>query len=383
MATLASLAPSGRATGATSGAAGVSPKLAELMARVQSIEQQPPAQQALAQQALAQRLSFWQRNITAELWQRLVALRGIASAAPPSLADVPAPLADRFVGKHGRHLMKVYARGAVWDMDALASFVAEVNRVDPNVTGHPVQTYHASRQMQTSYIHAAVYALLALLIVLMIDFRSLRYSLLAIAPMLLGLLLMFGLMGLFDIPLNPANMIVLPLVLGIGIDDGVHVLHDFRQQEGRYRLSASTATALVITSATTVAGFGSMMLVAQHQGLRSLGQVLTIGVLCCLVTSLLLLPAALTLISRRREADGEAEPAGDEEPATAASDRVGVVATGSAAGATAEDGAGQQAEPIPLAQSPRRAKAAAIAQTDPPSETPSAPAATVPRRRAG
>ena len=55
-------------------------------------------------------------------------------------------------------------------------------------------------------------------------------------------------------------MIVLPLILGIGIDDGVHVVHDFRRQEGRYRLSSSTATAVLITSLTTMMGFGSLML---------------------------------------------------------------------------------------------------------------------------
>jgi hopanoid biosynthesis associated RND transporter like protein HpnN len=287
--------------------AAAAPLLAEIGARVQ----------ALGPEAAAARLAAWQQRTTAELWQRLSALREIASAEPPVLADVPPSLSTRFVGKHGRYLMKVYARGAVWDMDALARFVGDVSRIDPEITGHPVQTYHASRQMQTSYIHAAIYSLLALLIVLMVDFRSVRYSLLAVAPMLLGLLLMFGLMGLFDIPLNPANMIVLPLILGIGIDDGVHVVHDFRRQEGPYRLSGSTATAVLITSATTVAGFGSMMIVAQHQGLRSLGQVLTIGVLCCLATSLLPLPAALALLSRRRQtAEQAAQPATTLEPAS-------------------------------------------------------------------
>ena len=115
------------------------------------------------------------------------------------------------------------------------------------------------------------------MIVLMIDLQSIRDCLLALVPMGLGLLQMFGLLGLLDIPLNPANMIVLPLILGIGIDDGVHVIHDYRRQTGLYRMSPSTASAVLLTSLTTMVGFGTMML-AHHEGLRSLGHVLTLGV---------------------------------------------------------------------------------------------------------
>jgi uncharacterized membrane protein YdfJ with MMPL/SSD domain len=95
-------------------------------------------------------------------------------------------------------------------------------------------------------------------------------------------------------------MIVLPLILGIGIDDGVHVVHDFRRQRGAYRMSPSTASAVLITSLTTMVGFGSLM-IASHRGLQSLGRVLTIGVSCCLFTSLVMLPALLAWLSRDRE----------------------------------------------------------------------------------
>jgi hypothetical protein len=190
-------------------------------------------------------------------------------------------------------------------MDQLRRFVSEVEAVDPDITGHPVQTYYASRQMQRGYIHAAVYSLILIAIVLILDFRSIRYAALAALPMALGVLQTFGLMGLLDIPLNPANMIVLPLILGIGIDDGVHLVHEFRRHTGEYRVSRSFAAAVVLTTATTMVGLGTMM-IARHQGLRSLGQVLTIGMFCCLVTSIVMLPALLKLLARQQEAS-EAE----------------------------------------------------------------------------
>lgn len=252
------------------------------------------------------RLDEYERRNASGLWEQLRLVASLAEQEPPTLVDVPAPLASRFVGKNKKHLLRVYARGNVWDMHKLEAFVRDVESVDPAVTGHPVQTYYASRQMQRSYVHAALYSMIAVAIVVMLDFRSIRYSLLSLLPMGLGLLLMFGILGLLDIPLNPANMIALPLILGIGIDDGVHLVHDYLQQKGRFRLTSSTATAVLLTSLTTMVGFG-VMVFARHQGIRTLGQALTIGVGCCLATSIVMLPALLSLMSwNRREVPPEA-----------------------------------------------------------------------------
>ena len=153
--------------------------------------------------------------------------------------------------------------------------------------------------MQRSYLDAGIYAFIATFIAVVIDLRRVRFSLLAVLPMFLGLVQTFGILGWLGIPLNAANMIVLPLIFGIGIDDGVHLMHDFLHSKGRYKLDNATFVAVALTSVTTMIGFGSLIL-AQHQGLRSLGQVLTIGVCCCLVSSSTLLPALFVIATRRR-----------------------------------------------------------------------------------
>jgi hypothetical protein len=234
----------------------------------------------------------------------------------------------------------------------LARFVHDVRSVDPDVTGTPLQNFEASRQIKISYMDASVYALAVICLVLLVDFldprkkwlallpplaivlfaaammqarrmevnyvmlaaayiamaaltaavldfENLRDAVLAMFPPLAGGLAMFGLLGLMGIDLNPANLIVLPLVLGIGVDDGVHVVHDFRSQRSGYRMSASTINAITLTSLTSMIGFGSMMLAA-HRGLYSVGLVLVIGVGSCLFISLITLPAFLTLISQRK-----------------------------------------------------------------------------------
>ncbi|PQO39030.1 hypothetical protein C5Y96_03965 [Blastopirellula marina] len=243
---------------------------------------------------------FQQRN-AGELLQWLHSLAVISNPEPPTISDLPEALVSRFVGKNNQLLLRIYPNASIWDMDALEGFVKQVTSVDSKVTGQPLQTFYASRQMQRSYIHAAVYSLIAVMIILLIDFRSMTNTLLALTPVGLGMLMLFGVQGFADIPLNPANMIVLPLILGIGIDDGVHVVHDYRRQSRGYFLGASTATGVIITSLTTMIGFGALML-ADHRGLASLGRVLTIGVACCLFTSLVVLPCLLTILSGfRRE----------------------------------------------------------------------------------
>jgi len=175
-----------------------------------------------------------------------------------------------------------------------------VRTVDPQVTGNPLQAHEASLEMKRSYQEAAIYSLLVIIGVLVLDFKSLHYAILAALPLGVGVLQMFGLLGVLGIALNPANLIALPLILGIGVDYGVNIVHEFRESEGVYRMSPGTAVAVLVDALTTLVGFGSLM-IATHQGLQSLGRVLTLGVTCCLFTSLVMLPALLTLLTKNRK----------------------------------------------------------------------------------
>jgi hopanoid biosynthesis associated RND transporter like protein HpnN len=261
------------------------------------------------------RLAEFQQRAAEEILARLHSLQAVANPEPPELTDLPQSLVNRFVSRNGRHLLQIYSKDDIWDMSAMKQFVADVRSVDPRATGNPLQVYEASLQMKRSYEQAALYAMAIILPVVFLDFLSIRNTILALLPLGLGILNLFALMGVLNIPLNPANMIVLPLILGIGIDAGVHVVHDFRAQRGRYRINASTASAVVVNTATNMAGFGSMM-IASHRGLQSLGRVLTLGLATCLFTSLIMLPALLTLLSRNRREEAEEATEATEEPSS-------------------------------------------------------------------
>jgi hopanoid biosynthesis associated RND transporter like protein HpnN len=249
-------------------------------------------------------IAGFQQRAAGDLLTRLHALAGVADPEPPALGDLPPSLVERFVGSSGRHLLKIYGRGDIWNFPALEKFVRDVRSVDPRATGNPLQAYEASLEMKRSYEQAGLYALVVILAVLWLDFRSVKHSLLAALPLGLGMLQTLGLMGLVGIDLNPANLIGIPLILGIAVDYGVHIVHDSLERPGPYRISASTANSVLVDALTTILGFGALM-VASHRGLESLGRLLTLGVTTCTITSLVFLPALLAFLSGGKPTGGE------------------------------------------------------------------------------
>ena len=262
----------------------------------------------------AGRLAGFDRRLAADLAADLHRLRAVSRPEPIALADLPAELRERYVGAGGEYLVRAFARESLWDADALGRFTASASSVDPEATGKAFRTREGLRQMKAGFEWAGVYALAAIVLVLGFDLRSARGVLLGLFPLATGVVLTAGAMGLFGVPLNPANLIALPLVVGVGVDNGVHVLHDWRA--GRrgvpYRLGPATGRGVLVAGLTTVLGFGTLM-TAGHRGMASLGLVLTLGVTFCMIAALVWLPAVLRLLDERprraNEASSRHEPA--------------------------------------------------------------------------
>jgi uncharacterized protein len=239
-------------------------------------------------QEYERRVREYQQAGAKDILKRLRTLQAASSPELPRIADLPESVVSRFVGKTGRYLMRVYSKANIWEVKPMGQFVSDVRSVDPEATGNPFQVYEASKEMKRSFELAACYALLAIVPIVLLDFRRLNHTLLAALPMGLGLLQTLGFMGLFDIPLSPANMIVLPLMLGLGMDTGINLVHEMRCQGRRYRgASNAVLIAVVVNSLTTMVGFGALM-IANHRGLQSLGRVLTISMGFSILNSLIL-----------------------------------------------------------------------------------------------
>jgi hypothetical protein len=239
-------------------------------------------------------------RVAAQMQLLAKSIMQLASSQPPVLEDFPEAVRQRMASADGQtYLLRIFARENLWQRKNLGKFVKEIETVDPRVTGHPVQTWYASGELEKSYYQAGIYAFLAVAALLMIDFGSVRMVLLAMVPVGLSLLQMCGLLVWSSISFNAANMIVLPLIMGIGIDYGVHIIHDYSALgTARFRLSNSTTLAVLLTSLTTMVGFGSMG-IADHRGLQSLGIVLLLGVGLCLLNSWFSLPALLHYLGPR------------------------------------------------------------------------------------
>ena len=169
--------------------------------------------------------------------------------------------------------------------------------MDPNVTGTPVQLYEYTSLLKESYERAAIYSLIAIAILVLLHFRSPWAVLLSLIPVAIGTLWLAGLMGWLHVPFNPANIMTLPLVIGIGVTNGIHILNRFAEERTPGILSRSTGKAVLVSGLTAIAGFGSLIL-AQHRGIHSLGVVMASGIAACMVAGLTFLPALLALLCR-------------------------------------------------------------------------------------
>ncbi|HEY9510854.1 MAG TPA: MMPL family transporter, partial [Verrucomicrobiae bacterium] len=248
--------------------------------------------------AHGKKLGAFQRALFGDIRDTFQSLKNQDNSAPLAIADLPPALRDRFVGVTGKLLLQVYPKKDVWVRANQEEFIKELQKVDPNVTGTPVQLYYYTDLLKRSYEEAALYALAAIVILVFIHFRNLSSVVLALIPVIIGSIWLGGLMGLLDVPLNPANIMTLPLVIGIGVTNGIHILNRFAEEQTPSILAKSTGKAVFVSGLTTIAGFGSLIL-AKHRGIHSLGAVMAVGVTTCMIAALTFLPALLNLSLRR------------------------------------------------------------------------------------
>jgi hopanoid biosynthesis associated RND transporter like protein HpnN len=247
------------------------------------------------------RLRDFQVRIGRDLMDDLHRLRDAATPSPIAISDLPMNLRERYIGYTGKWLVSVSSKKNLWEFANLEEFVGQVQTVDSEATGRPFSILEGLRAMHGGFLWAGVYALIAMVFVLLLDFGSARHALMAFVPLAMGMIAALGCMALLGVSLNPANLIAFPLILGVGADNGVHVLHDFRgrSRKNRYQLSHATGRGITVAALTTILGFGTLM-IANHRGLASLGLALTLGVTACMLTALIFLPAFLGVISSRR-----------------------------------------------------------------------------------
>jgi len=243
------------------------------------------------------RLERHQVKLVGSIAQNLGWLKTQRGDRPVTTEDLPPQLKERYLSKNGKVLLEIEPSVDVWERKPNEEFVSQIQSLAPGATGTPVMNLEYIDLLKKSYVEAAFYAGGVVILLIFLLFRRISDVLLTLLPLAIGILWMFGLLGLLKIQLNPANIVTLPMILGIGVAFGVYVVARYRE-EGQVRIfESSTGKAVVLSALTTLFGFGSM-LVGQYRGLVSLGLVMSLGVLCTLISAIFVLPQILILMER-------------------------------------------------------------------------------------
>ncbi len=254
-------------------------------------------------------LNYLQVQLYRDFVSKFYSLQRNLSPTVMTIKDVPEELRRKFIGQSGHFLIQVHPKVDIWEKEGARQFVSELRSVDPEVTGAPIITYEATALMERAYLQGTVYAFLLVGALSLLMIRRGRETLLALLPLVLGLLWTIGLMKVFGIRFNLANIWGLPLIIGTSAEFGLNMM--FRYLEGSSHrgplVARSTVMAVALSGIQTMVGFGSLM-IASHRGIFSLGVLLTIGMACGLVASLGVLPVILRGMLRRSERLAEVLP---------------------------------------------------------------------------
>ena len=235
-------------------------------------------------------------------WPQLVAqLRSQLAPDYVELDSLPTSLRERYLSNSGVWRVDILPAEDVRDPKALDRFVEDVAAIIPDLAGGAYQSKRAGEIISEAMLQATLIALAVIATLLFLLTRRVRTVVLIIFPLVLAAILTAATGVLLDIPFNYANVIVLPLLIGIGVDSGIHLVlrHDqVAAGEGVY--GTSTPRAVLFSALTTVASFGSLML-SPHRGTASMGELLSIAIAFTLICTLIVLPAVFRFQEERVE----------------------------------------------------------------------------------
>ena len=238
------------------------------------------------------------RSLTRFLPAQLNRLRTALTAQPVTLQSIPADIKRDWVLADGRARVQITPKPEASGGPGLNRFVAEVSAAIPEAGGSAVTFIATSRTITGAFRNAAIAAVLMIAVILFATLRRVLDVALVLAPLLLSSLLTVVVCILLPLPLNFANIIALPLLLGVGVSFNIYFVMNWRAGE-HSRLASATARAVIFSALTTATAFGSLAL-SRHPGTASMGDLLLISLGCTLLATLFFVPALLASIPAPR-----------------------------------------------------------------------------------
>jgi len=245
----------------------------------------------------------FERRLIANLDDHLAWLERALSVEAVALGDLPVGLQKRLVSDDGRVLISVLPREDVSQVRALGRFIESVLRIAPESTGRPVVEAGIGEIIVRAFRHAIALAALGIALVVWIALRDAVDTLLVLTPLAITAVFTIATGVLIDMPFNMANVLVIPLVIGLGVDNGIHMVRRFREEGSLVgALGSSMPRAIVLSGLTTLGAFGALS-VSSHKGMSSTGILLSLAILYLLASTLLVLPALLAWRYRASESE--------------------------------------------------------------------------------
>jgi len=214
-----------------------------------------------------------------------------------TLENLPDEILSRYMNSHNNNmLVNIYPRGYIWDEKSLRAFTGEVEKVSGRTTGFLFVVQFLIELMIEKGWLAIIMGTIATVLILLIELRSPGHTALAILSLVIGIMWMLGIMETLGMKFSIMTFMALPLIIGIGLDHGIHVA-DRYMIEGRGSVPIvlkSTGRAILLTSIVTMMGFGLLGL-GEHVGLADFGKTIFFGIGACFVSSAFVLPAVITV----------------------------------------------------------------------------------------
>lgn len=223
--------------------------------------------------------------------RELAQLRLALSAGPVTEADIPDSIRADYFTPDKQYRLIIHPRGKMSDPAVLHRFIKQITRINPDIIGPALEITESAHTITHAFTTAAICAVIAIMLILMLVLRRLLDSILVIIPLILSSLLTVILIICVPEPLNYANIIALPLLLGVGVSFNIYFVMNWRAGL-THPLASPTARAVFFSALTTGSAFGSLAASA-HPGTASMGRLLLLSLGCTLLCSLIFIPALL------------------------------------------------------------------------------------------
>jgi hopanoid biosynthesis associated RND transporter like protein HpnN len=254
-----------------------------------------------------------ERAIAFPLQLALARLHLALQARPVGIRDVPPALTQDWITPDGRALVAVTPKlpppGHADRPETLRRFLDVVLNAEPRAAGGPISVRGSADTIMSAFAQATGWAVLSITILLWITLGSFGDVLRTLVPLLVSTLVTLECCVLIDLPMNFANVIALPLLLGVGVAFKIYYVMAWRSGQ-THLLQSSLTHAVLYSAATTAAAFGSLSF-SHHPGTASMGQLLALSLACTLIGAVFFQPI---LLGRPRQAADETQPTGEANP---------------------------------------------------------------------